>query len=54
VTISSLEKLQTSLTCEIAELIDWLSANKLSLHISETKYMLITKNMLIQIRLKQK
>ena len=38
---SNLEKLENSVKCEMTKVIDWLTANKLSLNISKTKYMLI-------------
>jgi len=38
---NNLEKLQNSLNCEMTKAIDWLNANKLSLNISKTKYMLV-------------
>jgi len=31
--VNNLEKLQNSVTCEMAKVIDWLTANKLSLNI---------------------
>jgi len=39
---SNLGKLQNSVNREMTKIMDWLTANKLSLHISKTKYMLIT------------
>jgi len=36
-------KLQNSVNREMTKVMDWLTANKLSLNISKTKYMLITK-----------
>jgi len=37
-----LGKLQNSFNCEMTKVMDWLTANKLSLSISKTEYMLIT------------
>jgi len=37
-----LGKLQNSVNREMTKVMDWLTANKLSLNISRTKYMLIT------------
>jgi len=39
---NNLEKLQNFVNCEMTKVIDWLTANKLTLTISKTKYMLIT------------
>jgi len=39
----NLGKLQNSVNCEMTKVMDWLTANKLSLNISKTKYKLITK-----------
>ena len=39
---SNLGKLQNSVNHEMTKVMDWLTANKLSLNISKTKYMLIT------------
>jgi len=39
---NSVEKLQKSINCEMTKVTDWLTANKLSLSISKTKYLLIT------------
>ena len=39
---NNLEKLQNSIYCEMTNVIHWLTANKFSLNISETKYMLLT------------
>ena len=38
----NLGKLQNSVNHEMTKVMDWLIANKLSLNISKTKYMLIT------------
>jgi len=37
-----LESLQNLANCEMTKITDWLTANKLLLNFSETKYMLIT------------
>ena len=39
---NNLGKLQNLVNHEMAKVMDWLTANKLSLNISKTKYMLIT------------
>jgi len=39
---NNLGKLQNSVNHEMTKVMDWLTANKLSLNISKTKYMLIT------------
>jgi len=39
---NNLGKLQNSVDHEMTKVMDWLTANKLSLNISKTKYMLIT------------
>ena len=39
---NNLGKLQNSVNHELTKVMDWLTANKLSLNISKTKYMLIT------------
>ena len=39
---NNLGKLQNSVNPEMTKVMDWLTANKLSLNISQTKYMLIT------------
>ena len=39
---NNLGKLQNSVNHEMTKVMDWLIANKLSLNISKTKYMLIT------------
>ena len=39
---NNLGKLQNSVNHEMTKVVDWLIANKLSLNISKTKYMLIT------------
>ena len=39
---NNLGKLQSSVNHEMTKVMDWLIANKLSLNISKTKYMLIT------------
>ena len=44
-TDNNLGKLQNSFNQEMTKVMDWLTANKLSLNISKTKYMLITNNM---------
>ena len=39
---NNLGKLQNLVNHEMTKVMDWLTANKLSLNISKTKYMLIT------------
>jgi len=39
---NNLGNLHNSVNHEMTKVMDWLTANKLSLHISKTKYMLIT------------
>ena len=39
---NNLGNLQNSVNCEKTKVMDWLTANKLSLNISKTKHMLIT------------
>jgi len=39
---SNLENLQNSVNHEMSKVMDWLTANKLSLNIAKIKYMLIT------------
>jgi len=39
---NNLGKLQNSVNRKMTKVVDWLTANKLSLNISKTKYMLIT------------
>ena len=39
---NNLGKLQNSVNREMTKVVDWLTANKLSLNLSKTKYLLIT------------
>ena len=39
---NNLGKLQNSINCEMANVMDWLTSNKLSLNIFKTEYMLVT------------